>query len=113
MSEASTLGNWGAAISDIPKILVHEGQFSGKMVGGSFQAIIPCKIPMRGTLESSSADDVLAFKDDCKGSLDSRLAILSLKKFVRHFSEHDTLISCRRSRRWQRARGPVRAARLL
>jgi hypothetical protein len=105
MSEASTLGKWGAAISENPRILAHGGQSSGGRIGGRFQVIIQCKIPMRGILESRTADDVLVFKDDCKDPLDSRLAIPSLKKFVRHFSRSDTLISCRRSRMWQRAKG--------
>jgi hypothetical protein len=43
-------------------------------VSGRFQAILQCKIPMRGSLEFGATDDVLAFKDGSKGPLDSRLA---------------------------------------
>jgi hypothetical protein len=72
---APTLGKRGAVISDIPSILVHGRASSGGKAGGRLQAIIQCKIPMRGTLESRAADDVLAFKDDCNVPLESRLAI--------------------------------------
>jgi hypothetical protein len=110
---ASTLGKWGAAISDIPRILAHGGPSPVGRVGGRFQAIIQCKILMRGSLGFGATDDVLAFKDGSKGPLEYRLAIASLMRFARHFYSRDTLISYRRSRVAKSQRESVRAARLL
>jgi hypothetical protein len=105
MSEASTLGKWGAAISDIPRALAHGGLILWRQDRWALSSYHSTQDTNEGTLESRAVDDVLAFKEDSKGPLESRLEIPSLKKSVRHFSWRDTLISCRRSRRWQRAKG--------
>jgi hypothetical protein len=105
MSEGFNFGEVGCCDLRYSQDSGIRGPSSGGRVGERFQAIIQCKILMRGSLEFGVTDDVLAFKDGFKGPLESRLAIPSLTRFARHFYSRDTLISYRRSRGGKEPKG--------